>query len=40
MQKNIPLPDNSVEVIISTWGLGTILEVDRRNTVLEEMKKY
>ena len=39
MQKNIPLPDNSVEVIISTWVLGTILEVDRRNKVLEEMKR-
>ncbi len=37
--ENIPLPDNSVEVIISTWVLGTILEVDRRNKVLEEMKR-
>ena len=35
--ENIPLPDNSVDVIISTWVLGTILELDRRNKVLEEM---
>lgn len=37
--ENIPLPDNSVDVIISTWVLGTILEIDRRNKVLEEMKR-
>lgn len=37
--ENIPLPDNSVDVIISTWVLGTILELDRRNKVLEEMKR-
>lgn len=37
--ENIPLPDNSVDVIISTWVLGTILEIDRRNTALEEMKR-
>lgn len=37
--ENIPLPDNSVDIIISTWVLGTILEIDRRNKVLEEMKR-
>ena len=37
--ENIPLPDNSIDVIISTWVLGTILEVDRRNKVLDEMKR-
>ncbi len=37
--ENIPLPDNSVDVIISTWVLGTILDVDRRNKVLNEMKR-
>ncbi len=37
--ENIPLPDNTIDVIISTWVLGTILEVDRRNKVLNEMKR-
>ncbi len=37
--ENIPLPNNSIDVIISTWVLGTILEIDRRNKVLEEMKR-
>jgi len=37
--EEIPLPDNSVDIIISTWVLGTILEIDRRNKVLEEMKR-
>lgn len=37
--ENIPLPENSIDVIISTWVLGTILEVDRRNKVLDEMKR-
>lgn len=37
--ENIPLPDNSIDVIISTWVLGTILEVDRRNKAIEEMKR-
>lgn len=37
--ENIPLSDNSIDVIISTWVLGTILETDRRNKVLEEMKR-
>lgn len=37
--ENILLPNNSVDIIISTWVLGTILEVDRRNKVLEEMRR-
>lgn len=37
--ENIPLPNNSIDVIISTWVLGTILEIDRRNKVFEEMKR-
>ena len=37
--EDIPLPDNTIDVIISTWVLGTILEVDRRNKVIEEMKR-
>lgn len=37
--ENIPLPNNSIDVIISTWVLGTILEVDRRNKAIEEMKR-
>lgn len=37
--EDIPLSDNSVDIIISTWVLGTILEEDRRNKVLEEMKR-
>ena len=37
--EDIPLPDNSIDIIISTWVLGTILEIDRRNKVLDEMKR-
>lgn len=37
--ENIPLENNSVDVIICTWMLGTILEEDRRNIVLKEMKR-
>ena len=37
--EDIPLPNNSIDVIISTWVLGTILEIDRRNKVLQEMKR-
>ena len=37
--ENIPLPDNSVDIIIATWVLGTILELDRRNKVLAEMRR-
>lgn len=37
--ENIPLLDNSLDIIISTWVLGTILETERRNKVLKEMKR-
>ena len=37
--ENIPLQDNSVDIIIATWVLGTILELDRRNKVLAEMMR-
>lgn len=37
--ENIPLQDNSVDIIIATWVLGTILELDRRNKVLAEMRR-
>lgn len=37
--EDIPLQDNSIDVIISTWVLGTILEIDRRNKVLKEMNR-
>lgn len=37
--ENIPLLDDSVDVIISTWVLGTILDMDRRNSVIKEMKR-
>lgn len=37
--ENIPLQDNSVDIIIATWVLGTILELDRRNKVLAEIRR-
>lgn len=37
--EKIPLEDNSVDVIISTWVLGTILEEDRRKNVIKEMRR-
>lgn len=37
--ENIPLSNNSIDAVISTWVLGTILEIDRRNKVLDEMKR-
>lgn len=37
--EKIPLPDNSIDIIISTWVLGTILEDDRRIKAIEEMKR-
>lgn len=37
--ENIPLEDNSIDVIISTWVLGTILEEDRRKNVINEMRR-
>lgn len=37
--EKIPLEDNSIDVIISTWVLGTILEEDRRKEVIKEMRR-
>lgn len=37
--EKIPLEDNSIDVIISTWVLGTILEEDRRKNVIKEMRR-
>lgn len=37
--ENIPLENNSIDVIISTWVLGTILEEDRRAKVFNEMRR-
>lgn len=37
--EHIPLEDNSIDVIISTWVLGTILEEDRRKNVINEMRR-
>lgn len=37
--ENIPLEDNSIDFIISTWVLGTILEEDRRTKVFNEMRR-
>ncbi len=35
--EKINLLDESIEVIISTWAVSTILEVERRNKVLSEL---
>lgn len=35
----IELPDNSIDVIISTWVLGTILNSNRRLNALKEMQR-
>ena len=37
--ENIPLEDNSIDSIISTWVLRTILEEDRRTKVFNEMRR-
>ncbi len=36
---NIPLPDNSVDLIISCWVLGTITDPNDRNKALLELKR-
>lgn len=36
---NIPLEDNSVDLIISSWVLGTITKLEERNKALFELKR-
>ena len=36
---NIPLDDNSVDLIVSSWVLGTILDLDERNKVFSELRR-
>lgn len=35
----IPLEDNTVDLIISSWVLGTITDLEERNNVLNELKR-
>ncbi len=35
----IPLEDNSVDLIVSTWVLGTITDINERNKVLNEFMR-
>ena len=37
--KEIPLPDNYFDLIISSWVLGTILDLEERHLALEELKR-
>lgn len=36
---NIPLENNSVDIVMACWMLGTILEKHRQEEVIEEMKR-
>ncbi len=36
---NIPLKDNTVDIIISTWVLGTIKDLDERCKCIKELKR-
>ena len=36
---NIPLEDKSIDLIVSTWVLGTIIDINERNNVLSELKR-
>jgi len=35
----IPLKDNEIDLIVSSWVLGTITNIDERNKVLNEFKR-
>ena len=37
--ESIPLQDNSVDIVISTWVLGTIQEIERRDRVMSEIRR-
>lgn len=37
--KSIPLEDKSVDIIISTWVLGTITNIEERELCLQELKR-
>jgi len=37
--KNIPLEDNSIDLVISTWVLGTITDLLEREQCLNELKR-
>lgn len=37
--ENINLPNETVDIIISTWVLGTILDENRRGKVVQEMER-
>ena len=36
---NIPLEDKSVDLVVSCWVLGTILDLDERNKVINELER-
>lgn len=35
----IPLENNSIDLIVSTWVLGTIIDLDERNKCIHELKR-
>lgn len=37
--KDIPLPDNSVDLIVSCWVIGTIPDLEERGYCLKELKR-
>lgn len=36
---DIPLEDNSIDLIVSSWVLGTIIDINERNNVIKELKR-
>ena len=36
---NIPLEDKSVDIVVSCWVLGTILDLEERNKVIKELER-